>query len=190
MGKATKPASMRPVSTAGRKKGQTRARLAAEKRSTYYAVCLIGFSDLLPRRLGDNMGSYPVTVVTLKSKEGDHRLERLAVKNVDRGQPLFRTVLLEHCLVPTEAHAKRLKTALLRALLGQVEDMGNDPSRHSFRDVVGCFDVSSSEERALWWATLLDDASQEVQRTIRGFKVRTNQDREADILRYLQGGKI
>lgn len=190
MGKLHKPASMRPASAPGRKKGQTQARVAAEKRSTYYAVCLIGFNEIMPRRLGDNMGSYPVTVVTLKAKEGDHRLERLAVKNVDRGQPIFRTVLLEHCLVPTDQHAKRLKAALLRSLLGQAEGLGNDPSRHSFRDVMGCFDVASPDERALWWATLLDDACQEVQRTIRGFKVRTNRDREADILRYLQGGKI
>lgn len=170
------------MSRPGRKKGQTRARMRAEKQSSYYAVCLVGFSDIVPRRLGDNMGAYPVTIVLAK-KQGS------ASMNYDRGQPIHRMVTLEHALVPTEEHGKRLKASLLRALLGRAEAQGNDPSRHAFRDVIGCFDPKNKDERALWWAALLDDASQEVRRTIRGFKVKTAADKEAEILRYLNGGR-
>lgn len=178
MGKLHKPASMRSGAAPGRRKGQTRARIGAEKKSTYYAVCLIGFSELVPRSVGDNYGAMPVAVVVSKK-------ERDAPKNYDRGQPFNRVLVLEHCQAKTAEHAKRLKAAIDVALLGHVAAQRNKPARHVWRDVHGCFETK--EERYMWWLALLVDAERIVQKTIRGFRVLGNEDRESDLERGIWG---
>lgn len=166
------------MSRPGRKKGQTRARMRAEKQSSYHAVVLIGFDSVVPRKLGDNLGARVVAVVTAKK-------ERTATTNYDRGQPFHKVIVLEKVLVRNEAEAARLKKALDRALLGEVARQNNAPARHAWRDVTGSWETA--EERLIWWGELLSEASHEVRKTVRGFRTRQDEDRELAILRAIEG---
>lgn len=165
----SKPAAMRParvrpeVKNPGSRPRGTRRQTHKRRRNPQYAVCLIGYSEIVPRRLGDNRGGYPVAIVTTKKP-------RDAYKNYDRGQAYHFIKVLEWCNVETEEHAKRLKAALDRALVGRAAEQQNDPTRSLWRDAMGCFEISDAESRHMWWLAMLVGAEMEVAKTIRNFR--------------------
>lgn len=128
---------------------RSRSRRDAEKRVNTHSVCLIGVSEAVPRYMGDNYGAVPVRCVTAKK-------ERTAAQKYDAVQWTHRVVILESVHVPSEEHAKRLKAAIDTILHGEMVDNDNDPLRHNWKDVRGCFDDEFS--RQLWWGIVLDHA--------------------------------
>lgn len=146
---------------------------AAEKREDLVAVCLIGPSEIMARRLGDNRGARPVRIITTAKSQ------RTAVKDIDLAHPYAKFVVLEHVMVETRDRAERLKAALDKLLIGQQETQDNDQPRHHFRDVIGCFETD--DERALWWAELLLAAQPIVLRAATQFEVYSPQAAKAKI---------
>lgn len=145
-------------------RGPTRGRShkAAERRAAGHWVCLIGFADVLPRYMGDNMGSVPVRIVTAAK-------DRTAAHKYDAAQPIHKCVVLERVAVDTEEHAKRLKEALDILLLGEAEAQRNDALRKQWVDVRGCYDDEMS--RQMWWGIMLDSALALVKRHATRFQV-------------------
>lgn len=162
-----RPAMMR----AGRR---GRGRKEAEKRAGGYWVCLIGFSDIVPRHIGDNRGAVPVRVVTAKK-------DRTAAEKYDASQPIHRCEVLERVAVDTEEHAKRLKAAIDTILMGEVEAQRNDELRKQWVDVHGCFDGEYG--RGIWWGIVLDQALGLVRQQASKFNVYGADRREGNIER-------
>lgn len=141
---------------------RSRAYKAAEKREGLISVCLCGPSSPIPRRMGDNMGGWPVfLIVTVK--------DRTAAKDDDLSQPYHRFDVLELVKVETREHGERLKHALDVMLLGAQQGQDNDQPRHKFRDVMGCFETA--EDRHAWWAILVEDAHREVMKQATRFPI-------------------
>lgn len=140
----------------------SRSYKAAEKRAGLVSVCLCGPTQPIPRRMGDNLGGWPVfLIVTAK--------ERTAAKDSDLNSPFHRFEVLEFVKVETREHGERLKHALDIMLLGAQRAQDNEQPRHKFRDVMGCFETEA--ERHAWWATLLEDAHREVMKQATRFPI-------------------
>lgn len=141
---------------------RSRSYKAAEKRAGLVSVCLCGPAHPIPRRMGDNMGGWPVfLVVTMK--------DRSAAKDDDLSQAYHRFEVLEFVKVESREHGERLKASLDIMLLGAQRAQDNEQPRHKFRDVMGCFDTDA--ERHVWWATLLEDAHREVMKQATRFPI-------------------
>lgn len=141
---------------------RSRSYKAAEKREGLICVCLCGPASPIPRRMGDNMGGWPVfLIVTAK--------ERTAAKDDDLSQPFHRFEVLELVKVDTREHGERLKHALDIMLLGAQQAQDNDQPRHKFRDVMGCFETA--DERHAWWSILVEDAHREVMKQATRFPI-------------------
>ena len=121
------------------------------ERLGFYAVCLIGWEGPRPAFFGDNRGIWPVRITTTQK-------EMTAAERSDLDSPHVGVVVLEYVLVPSAAHAKRLKDALNEVLLGEQEGQQNSPMRHSWRDVAGIFEVGDDQQRSMWWSVVLDAA--------------------------------
>lgn len=176
---AMRPARMRPgVKNPGSRPRGSRRDINQRRKTPVYAVCLIGFTDLVPRSFSDQRGGYPVAIVTTKRP-------REAPKKYDYGQPYHRLTILEYTRVETEVHAKRLKAALDVALLGHAAKQNNDPARGLWRDVRGCFDPYDDESRRMWWIAMLVSAEIEVAKTIRNFRSYDARELHDDLMRGL-----
>lgn len=88
---------------------------AAEKKLGMVTVGLLGFSKMVPRRMGDNRGGRPVKVFA-----GSNRDEIL--RRAQAEQPYHECVIHGYVWVRSEAHAKLLKGALDECLLGDDEE--------------------------------------------------------------------
>lgn len=119
----------------------SRAAKAAEAELGYHAVCLIGYSEPVPRSFGDNRGAWPVKITTSKKP-------RDAAKRSDLEQPLHELVVLDFVQVESEEHARLLKAALDELLLGTSDD--NRALRHGWRDI--------EQDPAIVWPVLLRQA--------------------------------
>jgi hypothetical protein len=112
----------------------------AERELDYVAVCLVGYREPVPLKLGSNATACPVEVVWSRDPEN-------AAKTKDRAQPIHKMEVLCWVWTPSEAHAKRLKAALDTCLLGDDPDMRR--MRNGFRDV---------PEWEVAWPILLQEA--------------------------------
>ena len=152
----------------------------AEKKAGYVSVCLIGWEGPRPRYFGDNQGCWPVRVATSKK-------EKTVAKNDDLATPHVGVVLLEWVAVPSEEHAKRLKAALDRALHGEMQNQGNEPMRHSWKDLSGVWDDEQS--RSLWWGIILDQALKDVKQGARQFETMDGAERDRRITAQARRGR-
>jgi hypothetical protein len=112
-----------PASMGSRRQG--RAARAAAVKLDYVAVCMIGYSERVPRYMGDNLGVWPIRFATTKKP-------REIWKKTDLEQPLHKVSVLEMVWTESDRHAKRLKDALDLLLLGSSEDA---QLRHGWRNV-------------------------------------------------------
>lgn len=126
-------------------------RRGVAERLDLYAVCLIGWDGPRPRTFGDNRGIWPVKIAVSKK-------EVTAAARTDLESPHVGVIVLEYVLVPSEAHAKRLKEKLDEVLLGEQEGQQNDSLRHKWRDVIGLFDDGDDHQRAMWWGIVVEEA--------------------------------
>ncbi len=166
------PARMGPKGRSGR---------AAASRADYHAVCLVGFADgAVPRFMGDNLGAFPVRVVVCKK-------EHTAAQKYDLGQPLHRVVVLEHVVVPSEEHGRRLKAALEAVLHGEARAQQNDSLRHHWCDVRGCFEGDFGLE--MWWGIILDSALRLVESRATQFEVMSSEERDRRIAKSRPGAR-
>lgn len=165
---------------AERRRVLSRSMRAAEKRSDITWVCLIGWEGPRPRYFGDNSGVWPVRIVTTKK-------DRTAAKEADLETPHVGVVVLEKVAVPTAEHAKRLKAALDKALLGEVEANGNETLRHSWKDLVGCWETG--DDRAIWWGVILEDALRTVKKQAREFEIMDGKERGRRIAASARRGR-
>lgn len=129
----------------------SRAYNEAARYLNMHSVCLIGWEGPRPRAFGDNRGIWPVRIATSKK-------EMTAADRSDIETPHVGVIVLEYVHVETKAHAERLKSALDEVLLGQMEEQGNDPLRHRWRDVQGCFEENDETSLRLWWLVILEEA--------------------------------
>jgi len=99
---------------AERLSGRTRSERRAIERLEFVAVCLVGYSERVPTKFGQELkdGAWPVRVATTTKP-------RTITKNDDLGQPLFGLQVLQMVWTASDAHAKRLKAALDAQLLGE-----------------------------------------------------------------------
>lgn len=118
----------------------------AERELDYVAVCLVGYREPVPLKLGSNATACPVEVVWSRDPEN-------AAKTKDRAQPIHKMEVLRWVWTPSEAHAKRLKAALDTCLLGDDPDMRR--MRNGFRDV---------PEWEVAWPILLQEAVETLRR--------------------------
>lgn len=164
------------------KMARGRATRAAERRVDYHSVCLIGFADgIVPRYMGDNLGSVPVRVVACKK-------ERTAAQKYDLSQPIHHVQVLESVVVETEAHAKRLKAALDYVLHGESRVQDNSGLRHQWCDVRGCF--SDEFGRQMWWGIVLDQALSMCRQQATQFGAFDSAKREEKVARARPGGRL
>lgn len=132
-------------------------RRGVAERLDLYAVCLIGWEGPRPLSFGDNQGGLFVRVATA-------RKEVSAADRSDIESATVPIIVHEYVLVPTEAHAKRLKEALDEVLLGQQEEQMNTGGRHRWRNVRQCWDQDGPSkedqefDRARWWSEILSEA--------------------------------
>ena len=118
-----------------------RAFIAASNRLNYVAVCLVGYEGRVPRHFGDNEGCWPVRVATSsKPKE--------ISKRMDLESPIHKVTVHDFVWTASDAHAKRLKAALDKLLLGASQE--SRALRHGWRD--------AEAEPAVLWPILLEDA--------------------------------
>jgi hypothetical protein len=135
----------------------SRAYRAAAKAADWHAVCLIGWEGPRPAYFGDNQGIWPVRIVGTTK-------EMTAHEKADLETPHVGVVVLEHVLVPSAAHMKRLKDALDEVLLGEQEGQSNNALKSRWRNVRGCWDQDDpdpstrEQSRAIWWALVLEQA--------------------------------
>lgn len=127
------------------------------------AVCLIGYDGVIPVTFGANDGVRPVRIVTARRERDSVKKDELS-----NWHPHRRIVILETVFVETEEHAKRLKEALERCLLGDVRRAGGCELRHSWRDASVLFETE--DERALWWGVMLSAALRDVSKSAREFR--------------------
>lgn len=165
---------------AERRRVLSRSMRAAEKRSDITWVCLIGWEGPRPRYFGDNSGAWPVRIVTTKK-------DRTAAKEADLETPHVGVVVLEKVAVPTAEHAKRLKAALDKALLGEVDAKGNEAMRHAWRDLMGCWETG--DDRAIWWGVILEDALRTVKKQAREFEIMDGKERDRRIAASARRGR-
>lgn len=165
---------------AERRRVLSRSMRAAEKRSDITWVCLIGWEGPRPRYFGDNAGCWPVRIVTTKK-------DRTAAKEADLETPHVGVVVLEKVAVPTAEHAKRLKAALDKALLGEVDAKGNEAMRHAWRDLMGCWETG--DDRAIWWGVILEDALRTVKKQAREFEIMDGKERDRRIAASARRGR-
>lgn len=144
---------------------QTVSYQRAEKDLDYVAVCLVGYREPVPVKLGSNATACPVEVTYSRDPEN-------AAKVKDRSQPIHQMEVLRWVWTPSEAHAKRLKAALDTCLLGEDPDMRR--MRNGFRDV---------PEWEIAWPILLGDALETLRQ--RGETIETFSD-EMKIHRVLR----
>ena len=132
-------------------------RKGVAERLDLYAVCLIGWEGPRPTGFGDNQGGLFVRVATA-------RKEVSAADRSDIESASVPIVVHEYVLVPSEAHAKRLKEALDEVLLGQQEEQMNTGGRHRWRNVRSCWDQDNPSiderefDRSRWWSEILSEA--------------------------------
>lgn len=124
---------------------RTRSFRSAEKDLDYRAVALVGFTEPCPGPLGSNQVRYPVRVAMGKSPED-------AAETDDRGNPIFEPVVLAYVWTRSDRHARRLKEALDRRLLGADPTMTR--LRGYWRDL---------PEWEVAWPILLGDAIKDLQ---------------------------
>ncbi len=158
----------------------SRAGRAATKKVGGVAVCLIGYEGPQARKLGDNLGCWPVRV-TVATRERD------AAKKDDLSAYASRIVVLELVYVPTQEHARRLKAAIDEVLLELITKHDNGALRHAWRDVQGCFETPA--ERGQWWAEVLNQAERIVSRSAREFRMTSPGQRHLKIVSSMRGGQ-
>lgn len=100
---------------------------------------MIGYSERVPRYMGDNLGAWPIRFATTKKP-------RDVAKKPDLEQPLHKVTVLEMVWTNSDRHAKRLKDALDLLLLGSGQDT---KLRHGWRNV---------DDPATTWVELLNQA--------------------------------
>lgn len=142
----------------------SKAYLAAARRTGFVAVCLVGWDRSRPGDWGDNEGILPVKIVIRKA-------ESEAAKEMDQESPHADVDVLEHVLVPSMAHATRLKEALNEVLLGQQEANSNRGLRRNFRNVVGCWAEGDDVGRSMWWAVIIEEAQRILDKTSTSFEI-------------------
>lgn len=128
----------------------------AERELDYVAVCLVGYRNPVPIKIGSNATACPVEVSYSRNPTN-------AAKVGDRWQPIHQMEVLRWVWTPSEAHAKRLKAALDTCLLGDDPDMRR--MRNGFRDI---------PEWEVAWPILLQEAVETLRR--RGETVETFSD--------------
>lgn len=137
---------------------RSKAYRSTAQRLGFHAVCLIGWEGPKPAYFGDNQGALPVRVTTASK-------EMIAADRADLDSPMVGVIVHEYVLVPSEAHAKRLKDALDEVLLGQQEEHENGSLRHRWRDARHCWDQDNCDkearemDRARWWSIVLEEAN-------------------------------
>lgn len=149
---------------------RTDAEIAAEKRLDHHWICLIGYSEVVPRRYGDNRGTWPVRVELVADW-------RTSGKQADIASPLVPLRRLAVVGVASRTHGARLKAALDEMLKGRMESEETESPRYSWRDAVdfGSIDV--------WWPELLGAAMLECELSIRGFEVFDREEHERRVRR-------
>lgn len=136
---------------------RSKAFRATALKTGFHAVCLIGLAKPRPAFFGDNRGVLPVRVATAAR-------ELEAADRADLESPVEEVVVLEHILVPSATHAKRLQKALDEVLTGQAEERMNSPLRHRWRDCRGCWEQDDPDpeeqemDRRRWWGVVLEEA--------------------------------
>jgi hypothetical protein len=105
---------------------RTKAYLEAERKLDFVAVCLIGSRHPMPLQVGSNRTITPVDVVFSRKPED-------APKIKDRAWPTGQCELLDHIWTESEAHAKRLKDAIITRILGDDPEMVR--LRHTWLDL-------------------------------------------------------
>lgn len=136
---------MRPKQSALREEiarvNRSHAFAEAKRDAPYTAVCLIGYEGRVARFAGDNMGGWPVRIVTSTRPH-------YVAKQSDLQSPYHRVRVLELVWTDTAAHAKRLKAAIDGLLLGHSNY--STKLRHGWRDV--------EHEPEIIWPILLAEA--------------------------------
>lgn len=149
----------------------------------HYAVCLIGWEGPRPAFFGDNEGIWPVRIATSAR-------ETTAADRADLESPHVGVVVLEYVLVPSEAHAKRLREALDEVLLGEQESQQNSGARHRWRNVNGCWEPGDDHQRAIWWSVVIDEARRLMEGGAREFTIyETAEDAQKVISRKVVRGR-
>lgn len=131
----------------------TRTYQAKLKSLPFHSVTLIGWAAPGPARYGDNRGIWPVRIATGKREED-------AVRELQRHTPHIPCARLECVLVESDAHAKKLKSALDEMLIGAQDAADNSALYNDrFADVLGCWEpIECEAARHQWWCELLTDA--------------------------------
>ena len=149
---------------------RTRAYLDAEKRLDWVAVCLIGSRRPLPLEVGSNRTITPVDVVYSRRPEDSPKLK-------DRAWYAAECELLDHVWTESEAHAKRLKDAIIVRILGDDPDMIR--LRHTWLDL-------PNYEMA--WGFLVKDALMDLKARRETVSIFSNEQRIHITLQAAQGG--
>lgn len=154
---------------------RARAYRAVAQQMGFHAVCLIGWEGPRPAFFGDNRGIWPVRVATSAK-------EMTAHERADLETPHVGVVVLEYVLVPSAAHAKRLKDALDEVLMGEQEGQSNASLRHRWRDIQGCFEAGDDHGRVLWWGIVLDEARRLLRAGATAFPIYTSAEDVAEMI--------
>lgn len=96
----------------------------AEKELDHVAVCMIGYGQPAPAHFGDNRGRWPVRIAISRDPWS-------IAKKPDLESPMFGIVVLQYVWTESESHARRLRTLLEQALVGQSDDV---ELRHAWKD--------------------------------------------------------
>lgn len=147
----------------------SKRRVGAAEAHGLYSVCLIGWEGPRPTFFGDNLGSWPCRVVTARKEE-------TAADRSDLESPHVGIVVLERVWVPSEVHAKRLKIAIDEVLMGEQEYKMNAGLRHNWKNLRECWDETDREDRARWWAVVLEEAQRLVRLGAREFRIYDEDD--------------
>ncbi len=105
---------------------RTKAYIDAERRLDFVAVCLIGSRHPLPMEIGSNRTITPVDVVYSRKPDRAHEIK-------DKAWYTGQCELLDYVWTESEAHAKRLKDAIIVRILGDDPDMIR--LRHTWLDL-------------------------------------------------------
>jgi hypothetical protein len=126
---------------------RSRAFRHEEERLEFVAVCMIGYTERVPRRFGDNAGAWPVRIATTVKPKA-------VATRPDLESPLWEIKVLELVWCESDAHAKRLKARLDTLLLGTSQDCRE--LRHGWRDLPA--------EPAVVWPVILEEALADIRR--------------------------
>ena len=149
---------------------RTKAYLDKEREMDWVAVCLIGSRQPMPMEVGSNRTMTPVDVVFSRKPED-------APKIKDRAWPAGRCELLDHVWTESEAHAKRLKDAIIVRILGDDPDMIR--LRHTWLDLPN-YEIS--------WGFLVKDALMDLKSRRETVSIYSNEQRIHITLQAAQGG--